>query len=112
MVNPSMAEALGRGQRVAPHLEIGRRQREELGDVAAGAEGLAARPAHDDDAHGLVGLEAGEDPGELVAHGHGHRVHLGLAVDPERGDRPLLFDSEELAHLLGPPWGWPPGAML
>ena len=34
--------ALGRGERVAPQLEVGGREREELRDVAARAEGLAA----------------------------------------------------------------------
>ncbi len=73
---------------VSPHSSRSAgRQGQELGDVAARAEGLAAGPAHDDHAHAVVGLEVAEDAGKLVAHGHGHRVHLGLAVDPERRHR-------------------------
>src|SRR5439155_19389652 len=67
-------------------------------DVSARAERLAAGPAHHDDPHRLVGLEPREDPGELVAHRDGHRVHLGLAVDPDRRHRPGPLDPEKLAH--------------
>src|SRR5262249_25016523 len=90
--------ALGRRQRVAPMLEIGRRQREELGHVAAGAERLAAGAADDDHAHGVVPVERAEDPGELVPHRHRHRVHLRLAVDPDRRDRIAPLDADKLTH--------------
>ena len=43
-------------------------------------------------------FEGLEDTGELVAHGHRHRIHLRLAVDPQRGHRPLALHPEELAH--------------
>jgi hypothetical protein len=104
-----LAAPLGRGQRVAPQLEVGGGQGEELGHVAAGAEGLAAGASNHDHTNALVAVEIPEDLGKLVAHGHRHRVHLGLAVDPQRGHRALPLHAQELAH--SPPWGaptWPP----
>src|SRR4029079_10901078 len=59
---------------------------------------LAAGAADDDDAHARILVEPFEDAGELVAHGHRHRVHLRLPVDPQRGHRPRPFDAQELAH--------------
>src|SRR3990167_1081771 len=90
--------ALGRGERVAPHLEVRRRQGEEFGHVATGAERLPAGAADDDHPHGIVGLECREDPRELVAHRHRHRVHLGLTVDPQGRHGARRPHSQELAH--------------
>jgi hypothetical protein len=89
---------LRRRQRVAPQLEIGRGLIEELRDVAARAEGLAARTTDHDDPDRVVGLQLAEDAGELVAHRNRHRVHLGLAVDPERGDGTAPLRPQGLAH--------------
>src|SRR5205814_9564509 len=70
----------------------------ERGDAAAGAEGRAPGTANDGDADRVVGLERLEDPRKLVPHRDGQRVHLRLAVDPERRDGARSFDPEELAH--------------
>ncbi len=93
-----LAAPLGPAQRVAPQLEVGRRQREELGDVAASAERLATGAPDHDHPDRVITVEVHEQRGELVAHGHRHRVHLRLAVDPHRGDRALPLHSQELAH--------------
>src|SRR5262245_47508858 len=95
-----LAAALGGGERIAPRLEVGRGQRQELGDVAAGAEGLAAGAADDDRPHRVVLLQIAEDAGELVAHRDGHRVHLGLPVDPESGHVTGALHAQELAHVV------------
>src|SRR5262245_52222645 len=89
---------LGGGERVAPQLEIGGGQREELGHVAAGAERLAAGATNNHDPHGLVALEGSKDPRELVSHRDRHRVHLRLAVDPDGRDGAGALDAQELAH--------------
>src|SRR2546425_136004 len=93
-----LAAPLGPGQGVAPQLEVGRRQGEELGDVATGAERLAAGAADHHHADRVIAVEAHEHRRDLVAHGHRHRIHLRLAVDPHGGDRPLPLHSQELAH--------------
>src|SRR5262249_14496645 len=88
-----LAAPLGGRQRVTPELEIRGLLLEELRHVAAGAERLAAGAADHDHAYALVGLEPREDPGELVAHRHPHRVHPRLTIDPDGRHGPGALDS-------------------
>src|SRR5207237_1726278 len=93
-----LAAPLLGGEGVAPQLDVCGLLLEELGHVAAGSERLAAGAADHDHAHGLVGLEPREDAGKLVAHRDRHRVHPGLAIDPDGRHGPGALDSKKLAH--------------
>src|SRR5262249_39579868 len=93
-----LGAALGRRERVAPALEIRRGQRQELRDIAAGAERLAAGAADHDDAHRIVRVQRAEHAGELVPHRDRHRVHLRLAIDPDRRDGIAALDAQETGH--------------
>ena len=96
-----LAAALGRGQRVAPQLEVGGRQREELGDVAARAERLAAGAADHDHAHArrrprapgrCRGTRCAWPPSSCSSWAGGRSTAWPPA--------PALLDAQELAHVV------------
>ena len=85
--------ALRRRDVVGELRDLPRAALEEAGDVPARGEG-AARAGEHDEAHGVVGVELGEEPRELVAREHRDAVELPAHVEGDRRDSFASLDPE------------------
>jgi hypothetical protein len=76
---------------------VAAREGEELRDVGAGDERLAAGAAQHEDAHGVVAVDLVADLAEAAVHVPGHRVARLGTVERQRDDRAIALDDDVLA---------------